>query len=961
MKRFYSKNSTYIHIFYIIFLLKSRGKFFTVRRTFAMKDIIPLYLRYDRPASHGIGTTLESISTAEGSNWGEKMQSNVNDDWERWSLPLGNGYFGVNVFGRTDTERLTIADKTLANYHASWFNSLGGLNTFSETYIDFGHAESSVSDYERTLDLHTAVSTVSYTCEGVKYTREYFTSYPDKALIIRLTADRAGKLSFTLRPTIPYRQDKAYDETFTKNLKDNNAGKSGTVTATVSDGTGQIELAGTMENYGVDFVGLYRVYTDGSGTVTAGTAENFHKNSDGSIVTDRDGFIRVEGARDAYIVLTLGTDYELSPDVFTTDTAHKPTHKTTPDDARRKVNGYLSAITARTAGLSYADGYDALKTAHLTDYQKLFGRVSLHFHCSAAETKKTTDRLLSDYKEGKGGTYLEVLYFQYGRYLLIASSRKGALPAHLQGAWNRYNYSPWSSGYWHNVNVQMNYWPAFSTNLAETFESYVDYNAAYMKAAKAYADAVIKKYNPVEYGKDGGNGWVIDTGAYPYGIGSNRSAGNLGFTTQLFWEYYAHTQDKDILKNVVYPVLADATRYITKCVKEDGNGHFLVEHCDSPEQFKDGVWYWTSGTTYAQTFAYLNNYHTLLAARAAGIDLSAVDGILATVMAQLDKYDPIIVGLSGQIKEFREEKYYGDIGEHTHRHISHLVGLYPGDIINGTTPAWLDAAKYVLTERGDKATGWGVAHRLNLWARTKDGNRAYRLLRQLLNNNTATNLWDLHPPFQVDGNFGGTAGISEMLLQSHEGYIEPLAAIPDAWATVSYSGLVARGNFAVGVSWKDGVMTTLDITSGVGGPCLVKADGAEFVVVTTASGKTVNRTVKDGIISFETEAGERYLLSGFAAKLRTAAVDSLKATCAEDAVRLLWEAVNGAVSYRVYKAVGSAPRYTLVADTDETVCICRRAPAETADRATYAVTAVSADGAESDRTLAYVLPADRTV
>ncbi|HBJ19118.1 MAG TPA: hypothetical protein DDY70_05210, partial [Clostridiales bacterium] len=280
------------------------------------EDDMPLKLRYDSPASHGVGTALEDISDCNGSNSPSKITQNVNDDWERWSLPLGNGYFGVNVFGRTDSERLTIADKTLFNQYGSWTNNLGGLNTFSETYIDFGHAESEISDYERTLDLRTALSSVEYTYGGVTYTREYFTSYPDKVLVVRLRASEDGKLSFTLRPTIPYEQDKAYDSTFVKDT-DNNASKEGTVTATVTDGVGEIELSGTMGCYGVDFVGLYRVYTNGTGTVSAGTVTTSHKHSDGSTHEDVDGTIRVEGASDAYIVLTLGTDYELSSEIFT--------------------------------------------------------------------------------------------------------------------------------------------------------------------------------------------------------------------------------------------------------------------------------------------------------------------------------------------------------------------------------------------------------------------------------------------------------------------------------------------------------------------------------------------------------------------------------------------------------------------------------------------------------------------
>ena len=235
--------------------------------------------------------------------------------------------------------------------------------------------------------------------------------------------------------------------------------------------------------------------------------------------------------------------------------------------------------------------------------------------------------------------------------------------------------------------------------------------------------------------------------------------------------------------------------------------------------YVNGVWYYTAGTTYAQSFAYLNNYNALEAARELGIDLDDEKllskeeySILKTVIAQLDKYDPINVGLSGQIKEFREEDYYCSVGdEPKHRHTSQLVGLYPGNLINFTTPAWLDAAKVTLNERGDRATGWGIAFKLNLWSRTKDGNRTYKLLNSLITTCIAENLWDLHPPFQIDGNFGATAGISEMLLQSHEGFINPLPALPAEWSEGSLKGFKVRGGSTVSLKWKNGRLTRMKI------------------------------------------------------------------------------------------------------------------------------------------------------
>ena len=907
---------------------------------------IPLRLQYDEEAPYGGENAVNSTGLT------------ANDGWERWSLPIGNGYFGANLFGRTETERIQITEKTLANpYYRKDPNdnkqkSLGGLNNFSETYIDFGHTNSSVSNYNRYLDLKTAISGVSYDYNGVTYTREYFTSYPDKALVIRLDASTDGALNFVLRPTIPFEQDYAV-------WAGDGASKHGTVTSYLDGNSGVVELAGKMGYYDIDFLGMYRVVANG-GTVSATTTTNKYGETDGTIT--------VSGAKSAYIYVTLGTDYELTSEIFTTTDANKPTFNTTLEDTRKKVEGEFDAIAAQLEGKGFEEAYAVLKNNHLNDYQSLFGRVSVNLG-SEADAALTTDALLKSYQNGNYSPYLEALYYQYGRYLLIASSRKGALPANLQGTWNRYNFSPWGSGYWHNINVQMNYWPAFNTNLAETFEAYADFNKAYMPAAQANATATIKTYNPTQLGLDGGNGWVIGTDAHQFSIPSSRSSGDLGFTTQLFWEYYEYTQDKNLLEQVIFPVLVSAARYIVKCVELDEDGNYVVSRCDSPEQHVNGVWYYTKGTTYAQSFAYQNNYNALLAAKELGIDLenSAVIGadnlcVFKRVMEQLDKYDPIKVGLSGQIKEFREEEYYGDlVDEPKHRHISQLVGLYPGNIINSNTPAWLDAAKVTLTNRGDEATGWGIAHRLNLWARTEDGDRTYQVLNKLLSTSTATNLWDLHPPFQIDGNFGGTAGIAEMLLQSHEGYISPLAAIPSAWQSGSYTGLMARGNFEVSATWSDGYADVFNVKSLSGGTASVCYSGIENAKVVKASdGSLVDYEITgDEIISFETQTGETYVITNLTQPEKVekpATVSATRETYGK--IELAWTEVENAASYNVYVAIDSQADYTLVANVDANSYEYVLAQSKANSRYTFKVTAVSAGGAESDGVLCYQNPVD---
>ncbi len=918
---------------------------------------IPLKLQYDEQAP-----ILDTENNPVGTSAGVIV---ADDSWEEWSLPVGNAYFGANVFGRTETERIQISEKTLTNPNQYINeNSVGGLNSFSETYIDFGHRNNRVTDYSRYLDLRTAVSGVEYAYGQVKYSREYFTSYPDKALVIRLDADTAGALNFILRPTIPYEQE--YMTTPGDGIS-----KEGSVTSKVEDGVGHIELSGRMGYYGIDFLGIYKVYTNG-GRISAGTAEHTYTDAAGVAHTDTDGTIVVEGADSAYIVVTLGTDYELSSELFTASDADKPTHLTTLYDTRLKVEAEMQAIEEKIAGLPFEDGYALLKSRHIEDYSSLFGRVTLDLDCDPSDFTRTTDELLSRYKDGDQSTYLETLLFQYGRYLLIASSREGALPAHLQGVWNTYNSPPWACNYTHNINVQMNYWPAFSTNLAETFDAYIAYNQAYMDAAKAHADNAILWNNVENPNKDGGNGWVIGHAATPYQVTYDASPGNLGFTTQIFWEYYQYTQDKEKLAEVIYPVLYSAAQFITKMVKEDENGKYLVANCDSPEQHVNGEWYHTSGTTYAQSFSYLNNYHLLLAAKELGIDVTdstvlskAENAVLKTVLEQIDKYDPIVVGLSGHVKEFREEEYYGDLGEWQHRHISQLVGLFPGNLINSTTPAWIDAAKVALNERGFDGVGWSAAHKICLWARTKDGNTAHQILANLINDCIAPNLWDYYfrsakSTFQIEGNFGATAGMGEFLLQSDAGYIEPLAALPDAWDTGSYTGMVARGNFEVSASWEDGLAKAFNVVSKSGGKASVYYPSITSATVCTLDGEEVAYTVDgNNLISFETEVGETYIIYGFTAQNKPQAPQNFAYTrTGFDAFNFTWNAVANAEKYNLYVAVESQPDYTFIGSANSAQFSYLPEKENLNARMTFVVTAVNADSVESDRTLCYYNPVD---
>lgn len=929
---------------------------------------IPLKLWYDEEAPF-INEGSEKASMMAGQDIG----------WQNWSLPLGNGFVGANVFGRTETERIQITEKTLANpwqlpkteNGSTSYPEVAGLNNFSETYIDFGHKFSDVRNYRRELDLRTSISSTSYTYDGVNYSREYFVSYPDNALVIRLDADDEA-LSFTLRPTIPFEQSYM-------NQKGDGLSKTGSVKSSVEYGIGCIELSGTLGYYDVDFVGYYRVYTTG-GTMIADTVEHKYTDKDGTVKTDIDGVIRVEGATSAIIVATFGTDYELCAENFANGqySHNKQTAKTNLDDAREKVQDQLYFVTDEIDSMSVDEAYDYLKSRHIADYDELFGRVDLELNCNTEDYNLTTDKLLEKYNSGVHSSYLETLLFQYGRYLIIASSREGSLPANLQGAWNCYNIPAWTSGYWSNINIQMNYWHVFSTNLAETFIPYVDYNAAYMSVAKQNANNVINKYNPSVSGNDGGNGWTMGIAGNPFFVNEDRSCGNLGLLTQLFYEYYQFTQDEEVLE-LVYNVLVEAARFVTKCVKEY-DGLYLVERCDSPEMYVNGSWYYTTGTTYAQTLAYMNNYGALECAKELGIDLSNSAlltseeySILNTIMNQIDKYDPIIVGLSGQIKEFREEDYYGSLGNPNHRHISQLVGLFPGNIINSSTDAWLDAALVSLAGRNDGLTdypygttatneasivAWAWAHKQALYARAGEGDLAQEMLAGNLRNSTLENLLMVCGKiFQIEASSGTTAAIAEMLLQSDEEFIEILPAIPTNWDTGAYTGLVARGNTEVSVSWAEGVANKINVTPKCSGEIAIKYSNFSNVTVYNSKGEKVESSLsKDNILTFNGVADETYYITGFE-KLdipeSPANFGFARVSYAE--FKLTWDAVVGAEKYNVYVAYESDASYTFLGSTTRNTFnfLCDEGKQNV--RKTFVVTAVK-NGVESKRAICYSNP-----
>ena len=747
----------------------------------------PMILRYGAPAP--VIDDFLSYSTPECA-------------WERYSLPLGNGFFGANVFGRLGTERVQISDPTLANpYYVPKTikrrrSCAAGVNNMAELLFDFGH-EGAV-DYERRLSLDDAVHTVTYTYNGVKYTRECFTSHPDRVFAMKVSADKGGAVSFDVRSIIPFICDYNLDE-------GDGMGKRGEVIA----GENELIASGKMDYYGILFENRLKVVIDGG---------RVKKNGD---------FLSVEGANSAVILFTCATNYELSPRVFL------------ENDHAKKLEGRPAPteLVDSIIRLAEAKGYDGLLESHKSDYHSLFGRVKLSLCESFPEDY--TDVLLEKYKAGERSAYFEILLYHFGRYLMISASRT-LLPTHLQGIWNAFSDSPWSAGYWHNINLQMNYWSVGSANLSETFLPYINYAKAYMPLAERHADAYVEESYPDKLSPSGENGWIIGTGGWPYTISgftskSHSGPGTGAFTALLFWDYYDYTRDTAFLRDFGYPALRSMSVLYSK-VLINVDGVYLVEHSASPEIEHNGGYYHTKGCAFDQQMVYECFRRTIDSARI----LEVSDPFIDEIEAMLPHLEPVLIGDDGQVKEFREETHYASIGEPNHRHISHLVGLYPGTIINEKHPEWIRGAEITLNRRGDKTHCWAAAHRMLLWARVGNGKRAMDLLQSLIHNNVMDNLWDRHPPFQIDGNFGYTAGVGEMLVGGSDGVVKILPALPKEWERGEFFGIVSRGGIAFDCKWQDGRVTYLTATA--------KEDISVEIIIPDGT-KTISKTLtlKQGI------------------------------------------------------------------------------------------------------------------
>ncbi|WP_306540327.1 glycoside hydrolase family 95 protein [Dysgonomonas sp.] len=557
-------------------------------------------------------------------------------------------------------------------------------------------------------------------------------------------------------------------------------------------------------------------------------------NESGQLTSTQDEIL-VENADAVTILLTADTNYDLYSSNYIGETENQ---------LQKRLFDRISSASSKT--------YALLKERHLKDYQLLFDRVQLDLGATTPDIP--TDELIRKHKES---IYLDALYFQYGRYLMLSSSRGMDLPNNLQGIWNNDNMPPWECDIHTNINIQMNYWPAESTNLSECHLPFINY---------IKTEALREGGSWRQLAENiGARGWTLNTQSTIFGHtdwNANRPA-NAWYCMHL-WQHYAYSNDVEYLEKTAFPVMKSACEFWFDRLKEDTNGKLVAPDEWSPEQGD-----WEDGVAYAQQLIWELFNQTLKASQIVKADSEFVN-TLKIKFAKLD--NGIEIGDWGQIREW---KIQPDIKENDHRHLSHLMALYPGNQISyHLNKTYADAAKISLESRGDEGTGWSRAWKIACWARLFDGDHAYKLLKAALHRSTLTvismdndkggvydNLFDSHPPFQIDGNFGATAGISEMLLQSNLGFIHILPALPSAWTKGSIKGLKAEGNFTVDIHWEDSKPIVCTIHSGSGNKCSLYSD-LKINKVVDQKGRSIKlKKDKVGFFSFETKEREIYSVS----------------------------------------------------------------------------------------------------
>ncbi|MGB4415849.1 MAG: glycoside hydrolase family 95 protein [Paludibacter sp.] len=754
---------------------------------------------------------------------GNDMPARDPKSWNLYGSTDGKDYTlidtrtNITFSGRNQSLRFELAQTVSYKYFKFEITATATANTppqLSEIALENTNAPDSpaYTNYHRELNVDNAVAQVTYTQDAVNYRREYFVSHPDNSLVIRLTSDTPGMLSRTIWLTGPQ-----------------------TKTNIVASADGSITLTGQPADQGANglkFAQYLKV-----------------KTTNGSVSVSGKKLV-VTGADEIVIVLSAATNYQQCMDqtfnyFANTDLLEKTTNA---------VNGTIQK------------SYESILKAHIDDYHALFNRMALNLEGAANTGNKTTDQLLTGYKNNTNtvaeNLYLEQLYYQFGRYLLISSSRPNGLPANLQGIWAEGLTPPWSADYHTNINIQMNYWLAGPTNLSDCHLPVIDYIKSLVPRGRLTANHYYSK-------PDGSavRGWVIH---HENNIWGNTGPGNwyegfyfpaaAGWMCQDIWEYYQFTQDKNILESN-FPVMLDAALFwVDNLWRDARDGTLVANPSYSPEHGP-----YSLGASCDQAIITELFDMTIKAYRILHPQQTDSPEITEIVKSKSRLAGPQI-GLNGQFMEWKDETTMDITGDGGHRHANHLFWLHPGSqIIPGRSAQenlYAEAMKKTLNTRGDGGTGWSKAWKINFWARLRDGNHSHKLLEEQLKESTLSNLFDTHPPFQIDGNFGATAGMTEMLVQSQGEYIEMLPAIPDKWSTGSFNGIKARGNFALNAQWENKVLRNVEITSLSGKDCKLKYNDINKYTLSEKNGGSVLPTViDDNSISFPTEAGKTYILS----------------------------------------------------------------------------------------------------
>jgi alpha-L-fucosidase 2 len=817
----------------------------------------------------GQGTARAAAVAAQGSTPDDSTNSGLvlwyhdpAQDWQGYlynPLPIGNGALGAMVFGGVAQEHVQFNEHTLwtggpgsadggqpynfGNWYsprpgaletvrttiqgelssvtrpddsATWGASMlcqdadgyGAYQAFGDAYITLTSPPAAYTAYRRQLDLNTGITTTTYAADGVTYQREFLASYPDGVVAGQFTASTPAAQSFTVSVAPP-----------------------GSGPATVTSAGGRITLRGSLSDNGMNYEAQLQVLADGTRAKVTGNA---------------DGSVTVTTADSVVLVLTAGTDYAASYPYYR------------GADPHQRVTAVLDAATKRP--------FTAVRGRHLDDYQELFGRVSLQIpqvlggvdpSLDIDDQMNLLDQAMTDEAANEDvitalNRNLEPLLFQFGRYLLISSSRPGSLPVNLQGVWNDVTDPPWNSDYTTNINLEMNYWPAEVTNLAETTAPLFDFIEALREPGRVTAREMFDA-----------SGWTAMNHLNPFGYTGVQpsptewSPESTGWLLHSMWRYYRYTGDREFLATRAYPAMLEATEFwLDYLVTDPTDGKLVVSPSYSPEQGP-----YTPACSYSQMVVWDLLSNTIEASAELGTDAA----YRAKLQSTLDNLDPgLRIGTWGQLQEWKVSSW--DDPNSNHRHISHLYGVFPGHQITPSTPDLFDAATVSLNVRtvndSENGIGWRLALRANLWASLRDGNTALAEVDHQIWRNILGNMLN-NDPFQIDGNLGSTAAMARMLIQETDGATDILPALPPQWASQgSFAGLRGHGGFEYDVAWSDGVPTLIKARSGLGGTARIRSGPLTAGPLTVSAGRRpVAHGVSGGVLILPTVAGQVYEIS----------------------------------------------------------------------------------------------------